>query len=186
MDQELAVPRIWDRQPNETEKAWQAFQIYREMPLLGPLELRRSFKNLAPKIGHDHSGTVQMWSSKYNWQERVKAYDANMALTVEDYKLASRSEAMRAYYAQMSTRMQAVGEIFDAKLETVLNRMKVPDEKGHTFIPDGKDLRQLVEGMRTLDNLYRRMLKLPTTFERGTAEEEPDEEVQLLVIGDKE
>lgn len=58
----------WDRLPNESSRAYQAYVIYRD---LGP---DRSLAQVSQK--HTKSiPTLKRWSSKYNWVERARAYD---------------------------------------------------------------------------------------------------------------
>lgn len=60
--------RVWDRQPEESEKAYSAFKIYLEMS-------ERSIKNVAEKllVSVQH---IRKWANKYDWKGRVAAYDS--------------------------------------------------------------------------------------------------------------
>lgn len=61
----------WERQPNETDKAWEAFLIFRDM---GP---SRTVVGVQRKLGKA-DGTIQRWSTGHNWRERVKPYDRHV------------------------------------------------------------------------------------------------------------
>ncbi len=64
---------IWERLPNESSKAYQAFCIYRDLGVM------RSIRKVAQNRGKPKSITwLNNWSVKYNWVERVKAYDDYM------------------------------------------------------------------------------------------------------------
>lgn len=79
----MSNSRPWDRLPDETEKSFAAFVLYRDM------REERSFANLRAKYTNDapkaHKQkkqttpaltTVKQWSIKYHWQARCKAFDA--------------------------------------------------------------------------------------------------------------
>ncbi len=59
----------YDRLPNETSKAWAAFCIYRDMG--GD----RSHEKLRQKYGKTTARYFHIWSAKYKWVERCKAFD---------------------------------------------------------------------------------------------------------------
>jgi len=58
----------WDRQPDETAKAFQAFQVYRDM---GP---HRSIVKVADEMGYKSPRHVKRWSSENDWVARVDKY----------------------------------------------------------------------------------------------------------------
>jgi hypothetical protein len=61
----------WERQPRESEKAYLAFQAYLDM------EKPRSIPKLAVQR-HRHYKTLYIHSRRWNWADRVAAYDAHM------------------------------------------------------------------------------------------------------------
>lgn len=71
----------WERQRGETSKAYEAFCVYRDLPLS-----KRTIAEAAEKLGKHRTG-LEHWAQRYNWKERVLAYDAYMAgLTLIDRK----------------------------------------------------------------------------------------------------
>jgi hypothetical protein len=58
----------WERQPDETDRAWEAWLVYRDM---GPT---RSVAEAARKLKVS-STTINRWSTGHQWRERVKPYD---------------------------------------------------------------------------------------------------------------
>lgn len=62
--------KSWDRQVDETSKAWAAFLLYRDAP---PNE--RGLKEVGQKLKIS-VGTVGKWSAKFCWLERVREYDS--------------------------------------------------------------------------------------------------------------
>lgn len=71
----------WERLPEETGRAYEAFRAFRD---LGPT--RRLVDVPDTKLG-----TVRGWSQRYRWQERARAWDGE-AYRIED---ARRLEARR-------------------------------------------------------------------------------------------
>lgn len=62
------TPAPWERQPEETPKAYAAFCEYRDMGA------ERSLDKVATKLNKS-STLIARWSSKYKWVERVAAWD---------------------------------------------------------------------------------------------------------------
>lgn len=63
----LSHSPIWERQPEEPEKAWEAFVIYKEME-------DRKVVGVAKMLGKA-GPTLHFWSSKYRWRERIVAFE---------------------------------------------------------------------------------------------------------------
>jgi hypothetical protein len=59
--------RIWERQENESDKEYKAFQKYLDMP-------ERSLPKLAESLSRTRQ-SIQDWAFKYKWRERAIAYD---------------------------------------------------------------------------------------------------------------
>src|SRR4051812_29284822 len=64
------MSRFWERQPGETQKAYRAFQIYRDMG-----QGNRSVRRLAKQLGHGAHTTCGLWQSKFDWVARCDTYD---------------------------------------------------------------------------------------------------------------
>jgi hypothetical protein len=83
--------RIFDRDPNESTKAFEAWSIYRE------LGAQRSLKKTAELYYGSTSNVrqLQRWSSRFNWVARARASDVEREMlrrsAVEEY-LASQAE----------------------------------------------------------------------------------------------
>lgn len=61
----------WERLPGETDKAYAAFRMYRDMhPTV------RSIAEVARQRHESGNSTTYGWSEKYGWAERARAYDA--------------------------------------------------------------------------------------------------------------
>lgn len=66
----MAIPRLWERQPGELDKEWEAFTFYRENR---PKTLEATAKELGIPLS-----TLYGWSSDLMWRERVAAYDRHI------------------------------------------------------------------------------------------------------------
>jgi hypothetical protein len=63
--------QVWERQPNETAKAWAAFQIYRD---LGSKRTVAATQEVMERpVGYRRM--LEEWVEKHNWAERVREYD---------------------------------------------------------------------------------------------------------------
>ena len=60
--------RPWERQNGEGEKAFAAFVIYRDMGR------ERTVTAVAKQLSKSRQ-LVERWKERWNWQERVRAYD---------------------------------------------------------------------------------------------------------------
>ena len=89
---------IWTRRPRESEQAYEAFGIYRD--------LGRGNRSTA-KVGQALGKTKNLmdgWSSRWEWVKRVTAYDAH----IDAVYLQEEAEAVKA----MKKRHAAVGNMF--------------------------------------------------------------------------
>ena len=58
----------WERQPDESAKAFEAFVIYRDMGL------QRGVRKVGDQL-HKSLTLMSRWSSQHNWPERAAAWD---------------------------------------------------------------------------------------------------------------
>lgn len=58
----------WERQPRESDEAWQAFTRFRDMPL------PRRVVSVARELGKSKT-LIERWCQRWQWQERVRCYD---------------------------------------------------------------------------------------------------------------
>lgn len=61
----------WERQENETSKAYEAFAIYRD------LEGKRTFAAVAKTLRKSES-LIHRWGTNHDWRERARAYDNSL------------------------------------------------------------------------------------------------------------
>lgn len=92
------LPYPWERQPGESDQAWEAFTIYRDMPL-GEASHRQVAAQLgkAPQLMH-------RWSSRWEWVERRQTWEAEQdrrraeAMSNEQVEMARRHATNAAAY----------------------------------------------------------------------------------------
>lgn len=87
----------WERQEDETARAWEAFCIYRDM---GP---DRSLRKVVQALDKNLT-TIGDWSTRYDWVKRVAAWD------VEQDRISRQAQmkeikAMRNRHAGMAKAM---------------------------------------------------------------------------------
>ncbi|MBP5971588.1 hypothetical protein HW132_02245 [Brasilonema sp. CT11] len=68
MDEDL---QSWERQTGESNKAWAAFQVFRDLG--GKRTITAAQEVLQRPIGYRR--TLEEWSSRYNWVARCREYD---------------------------------------------------------------------------------------------------------------
>jgi len=71
-----------DRLSNETDKAWQAFQDFRDMGTTRTIaDLQRKYAGISREkkgiVPTDSYKTLEGWAGRFNWSARVKDWDAN-------------------------------------------------------------------------------------------------------------
>lgn len=86
---------IWERQPEETGKAWEVFQIYRDTPP-GLRSFRRSWRKVHPNSEYQHNWNMaSSWVVRWRWRERANAHDIYMDRKHLATLEADRLQAMR-------------------------------------------------------------------------------------------
>jgi hypothetical protein len=92
----------WDQQPNESSKAFERFALYRDMGS------GRSLRKLAKDLELNPSTLAEI-STKYNWQERIAAFDAYIDKASQFNQIA-QVRAMKRRQITLALRAQKVAE----------------------------------------------------------------------------
>ena len=128
-------PELWERQPEETARAFEAFVVYRD------LGANRSLRKTAQELGKNCT-TISEWSAKYDWVKRVAAWDAEQDRITRNEMLAEMAST-RKRQRQQAKRMQEKGmellesiSIGDAKLSEVVSLLKAGMEQERIAIGD--------------------------------------------------
>lgn len=147
--------RLWDRIPEETDKSYAAFRMYLEME---PRE--RTLLKVSDKCGYNRrkpsppvpSSTIEKWSMRFRWLERVAAYDLHMNLIADgerekqQQKFAERwSKRKNEQRERAWTICKKMLERADALLEKSEIMLNTPTHKQHeTIADDGKTIIQIM------------------------------------------
>lgn len=103
--------RPWDRQPEESGRAFQAFAAYRD---LGP---ERTLDKAAAAYGR-HVSLMRRWSARYGWRVRAAAWDDEQAREMEA-ALRQRRRAACERQARDAEQLQRLGM---ARLASLIKR----------------------------------------------------------------
>jgi hypothetical protein len=79
------VPQKWERWPSESNRAWEAFELFRSMG-----HARR-----LTRVGETLSKSRQLisrWASRYRWQDRAAAFDAFEAREINERVILARAK----------------------------------------------------------------------------------------------
>lgn len=173
MDQSI---RAWEMQPGETQKAFAAFCVYRDLQPFG--DPPRNLPNAIRLLGLKDGGSVERWSAKNKWVDRVAAYDAWQANNSITLVQASKEQYANILVSQTSARLTYLGKI----VEKLMKRTMIDIDNDKEIDP--ADVKRLVEMVKTIDDLGRRGAGLPTSYIGEKAAVTPDEEQTFVVGGD--
>ena len=123
----------WERQPGESEQAFEAFRIYRD------LGMKRSNAEVCKQLSKSRQ-LISRWKSNYNWDERVRAYD-------NDLEKQQHAEAVKNL-KDMTSRHIKIAMSLQRKALEALDRMKVED-----MTP--RDIKEYIKMATELERLNR-------------------------------
>jgi hypothetical protein len=127
--------RIWDKQPWETDKAFAAFSVYKD---LDPHErsLIKVFEILHPnyegKIWSSNRPYLSKLNNENRWRERVNAFDSYVNQRIEE-ELISRRMRARLSNANIGRVMKEKAALALALIEPVIK--VVADDGEETLLP---------------------------------------------------
>lgn len=166
----------WDRlkAEGETEKAYNGFLTYLSMP---PNE--RSLIKVSRQLGHKAKTTVEGWSRRFRWRERVAAWEDYQAQTT--FKAAI--EVRRTTLAEAQEATIQNWQVFDIAARELIMRALADMRKEYeqTGKLNTSDFKRLVDAAHTLDTTTRRALGLPTGYKTETIEEPNTETMEFFV-----
>lgn len=109
--------QVWDRQPNETSKAWAAFVVFRDSP---PNE--RTLQKTAKKLSKNLT-TIKNWSAANDWVDRAREFDAWLDREATQSKRLSDERSK----VEMISRHTSVATFVQGK---AVEKIQVMDGKG--------------------------------------------------------
>lgn len=163
------IGEVWNRQEGEPEEAYARFVEYRDNPLY-----ERTFAEMARHLGLT-SHAITMQAKRYNWKQRVLAFDQDRNQKQLVVHSAGLEAAQRSYYEWEQTVAKGLKTLVENSLATAVQEAK---ENKLTSL----DATRAVTMIKEATNLMRRSLSLPTNF-LSKASDEPDfdeDEVYLI------
>ena len=142
---ELAWLDPWDRQPEESDTQWNAFQIYRDMGY------GRTMKKVADKLGVSPA-TIYAYSRKNDWAERIQQWDV-----YEDriYQ-AEKAQALKDMGQEHAKLTQDSIKALMAPINAMLSKAEDPDFQADLMRVDFDELMTHVQrSARILDRLMK-------------------------------
>ena len=98
----------WDRQKDESEQAYAAFLIYRDMGA------NRSTEKVRQECGKNKR-LIERWSSRWKWVERCRAWDNQLQ---KEAKKAAADELRKMYQRHVKIAMQLQNVAIMSLVET--------------------------------------------------------------------
>lgn len=141
----------WERVPGETQKAFEAFCIYRDMGA------SRSLQKVADRLGKC-SRLIKKWSSQDGWVKRTTAYDDYMDRKARGV-VESKLEDINSEHLNM---IRGARESVMVPLQALLKRIDNASEKGGDPFSDfdDKPLDKLLDMARPYVKLVLDVIKL--------------------------
>lgn len=137
----------WDRQQNESGKAYAAFKVYRD---LGP---DRSVRAAAARLGK-HPSTFAVFCSQWGWVDRVAAWERHEE-HLANQEREQQTKEMTARHATIAMLMQ----------QKVLDKLQTMTQKDI----DAMSLGDLCKLVSTSEAVERRARGEPDSISRSTA-----------------
>ena len=125
----------WERQKGESEKAFEAFAVYRDMGE------KRTFTAVAVELQKSCT-LIRRWKDRWGWEERVRAYD-------NDLEREARAKAVKAR-KDMTERHIGLAIQMQKKAIAALKKLKVDDMSP-------KDIREYIKMATDLERANREL-----------------------------
>lgn len=105
-----AAPQPWERRPEESDQAWAAFVVFRDMP-----DAQRSINEVGRLLVKSGS-LIDRWAARHHWQERVRAHQAD-----QDHQWLADLAHQRHLAAQRHVRLaQTAQDVAGQALQTLV------------------------------------------------------------------
>jgi len=138
----MTKAKPWERSEKDTDKEWAAFIIFRDL-----LPEERCLPPVAKAIGKSVS-LVTMWSSKYRWFSRVRAWDGYLDSRKREAELKALMK-MHERQIQLALGLQSVG---GAELQKLIAQVQ---ESGKVSLMQAETVLKFIEQGTKLERLNR-------------------------------
>lgn len=130
----------WERQPEESDPAWEAFLVFRDLPFTPYKDedgrdqpgRPRSQREAARRVGKYRS-LIDKWATKHAWQARARAHDADLD---RDRRAKLKSQALAAVVQHGQLAGMAVRAVA-MPLSALAKPQILTDNEGNTLLTDG-------------------------------------------------
>ena len=122
----------YDRQPNETDKSWAAFCIYRD------LGRERTLEKAQKQCNYKSCYNLFQWSSKYKWRERCRAFDDEESERVSIILQKERYERRLQMEKQAWERREKLIKKADTISRVPLLKPEMSEDGTQIFMPTDK------------------------------------------------
>lgn len=98
---------VWEHQPDETNKQYEAFCVYRNMKIPGDPSSKRSIRQVSEQLGKSET-LLNRWSSKNDWVKRADAWDDEQERILSEEQRKQQLadiKKMRKRHADLATAM---------------------------------------------------------------------------------
>ena len=178
--------RLYDRETDESAKAFEAWTVYRD------LGAERSLQK-ASEMYYGHGANVgqfERWSRRYGWVERARAFDVEREMirrsAIEDH-LKAQAEDHAAREARIQERIL---EIREQAAEQSLKMLQYPLTEQHIVSEDeeGNKITYVLQPSRWNKATAVQLARLASNAQPGTGSpiEDEDGEYDLSVLTEEE
>lgn len=135
------MTQLWERQEGETDKAYEAFALYRDMGA------GRSLREVARKLNKSLT-QITKWSTPNNWSERVSAWDDHADERRRERNLQRQKQVEDNAWLDYET----MRRVIEKRVETL---------KDTNYAGAVSEMQALLDLMRKADDMARRNVGLP-------------------------
>jgi hypothetical protein len=152
---------IYDRLPGETVKAYDAFCAYRDMGV------ERSLRDLGEQL-NKATTVVARWSVKYNWMERVSAWDTDQDYLMQKEAIKSRQKEYREQLSEFRRNHLQVGKAAFKSSATCVKQIMDFMEKNESILTldDANKAANIVRSLMPVADLWAKALAVDKLLER--------------------
>jgi gamma-glutamyltranspeptidase len=152
---------IYDRLPEETSKAYEAFCVYRDMGV------QRSIQKAADMLSKSIP-VLKRWAAQWDWAERVAAWDIDQDYLLQKEAIKSRQKEYRKELAEFRKNHLAVGKAaFKASATCVKQIMEfVEQNQAIMTLDDASKAANIVRSLMPVADLWAKALAVDKLLER--------------------
>lgn len=128
---------IWEKLENESDRAYQAFTIYRNMNKERTLD--GAWEIFSSDLRDTSYDTFRAYSTKFQWAKRARAWDAHV-LSLESE--ASEKELIKARNTERKNRLEML-KVLRALSAKAANSVLDTDKQGNPIISKSADMKNV-------------------------------------------